>query len=109
MNTIPENIIPIWRSSGQQRAIAKRVEKIRAEGKVRAKADQRRKARAAKAHSNRIETERQAAWAARQLSFAFESPISKALATLGAARKRAQSQRQLDDALDTLATFRMRA
>ena len=85
-----ENIIPIWRNTAQKNEIAKRVEKIRDEERTRSKvqAEEKRKARAAKACGRRIETERQAAWAARQLSFAFESPISKALATLGVARKR---------------------
>ena len=83
------NVTTIWRSSEQRRAIAARVEKIQTEERTRAKvqAEDKRKELAAKADRAQIEADRQAAWAARQLSFAFHSPISKALTSLGAARK----------------------
>ncbi len=84
------NIVPIWRSTEHLSEIASRVNKIRAEERARERvqAEEKRKTRVAKVLGKRIETERQAVWAARQMSFAFESPISKALATLGVARKR---------------------
>ena len=65
------NVTTIWRGSENKRDIARRLELIRSEEKSRAEAeaDQRRKARAAKAHGKQIEAERQAAWAAHQLDF----------------------------------------
>ena len=84
------NVTTIWRSSAQKRDISKRLKPIRTEQKklAKARAGRRRKELAAKADRAQIEADRQAAWAARQLSFAFDSPTSKALTSLGAARKR---------------------
>ena len=84
------NVTTIWRNSAQKRDISRRHKTIRAEQKrsAKARAGRRRKELAAKADRAQIEADRQAAWAARQLSFAFDSPIGKAVATLGAARKR---------------------